>query len=50
MSPDNRLFADNTRGVKDINNTHLIISGGITNYLKHQEYLDILTYLSYEYR
>ena len=22
MSPDNRLFADNTRGVKDINNTH----------------------------
>ena len=34
MSPDNRLFADNTRGVKDINNTHLIISGGITKLSK----------------
>jgi len=34
ISPDNRLFADNTRGVKDINNTHLIISGGITKLSK----------------
>ena len=34
MSPDNRLFADNTRGVKDINNTHLIISGDITKLSK----------------
>ena len=34
ISPDNRLFAYNTRGVKDINNTHLIISGGITKLSK----------------
>ena len=34
MSPDNRVFANNTRGVKDINNIHLIISGGITKLSK----------------
>lgn len=34
ISPDNKILADNTRGVKDINNTHLIISGGITKLSK----------------
>lgn len=34
VSPDKKLFIDNARGVTDINNTHLIISGGITKLSK----------------